>query len=410
MLFVISKSLVSESKFRYNKKSAVLSDRNIARSSMAEKKYFPELDKLRGIAILMVLLYHSVIVYPVNLLDIHWCRLLHSALWLVEMPIFFLVSGFCFQYHENYGCYIRKKALRLLVPHFVFGVLDMLPRVMESPLVNESYPGVDAFRELLLYASNEWFLWTLFLIFLIAPLLRAVLYKNRAARIGLFTVVLLLSLVHNIVTPLFSLKNASYFLVYFVIGMLLRYRHDYHKDKESCNKNSIAIKKILCAVLCFGIGLWLFYILQWEGWNGFDELWRVKFGRWVQPVIEILTVQFYPAVTLLKLIKALLEMAVVLLWIMALYQLAGLMSDGVVSRILNVCSRYSLQMYLLDGYALVLTRTLLVSICGLQNPAMIIAGNFVADTAIVLLVSKYILDRFLVLRVLSGLLRGNKDK
>lgn len=375
---------------------------------MAEKKYFPELDKLRGIAILMVLLYHSVIVYPVNLLDIQWCRLLHSALWLLEMPVFFLISGFCFQYHENYGCYIRKKALRLLAPHIVFSVLDMVPRVLENPLVNDRYPWDRALREVFLYASNEWFLWTLFLMFLVAPVLWKIVYKSRPARIILFTVVLLLSLVHNIVTPLFSLKNVSYFLVYFVMGMLLRKRYACRNAKKACGSRA-AWKRVLCAVVCFGIGLWLFYILQWEGWNGFDELWRVKFGRWIQPVIEVLTIQFYPAVTLLKMIKALFEMAVVLLWTGAFYQLADVMRKGVVSGFLDSCSCYSLQMYLLDGYALVFTRTLLVSVCGLQDPLLIIMGNFIADTVIVLFVSKYILDRFRVLRVLSGLGRGNKD-
>ncbi len=376
---------------------------------MAEKQYFPELDKLRGIAILMVLLYHSVIVYPVDLLSETWCRLLHSALWLVEMPIFFLIAGFCFQYHGDYKHYIHKKVLRILVPHIVFSVLDMLPRVLENPLVNDRYPWDRALREVFLYASNEWFLWTLFLMFLAAPVLWKIVYKSRSVRIVLFTVVLLLSLVHNIVTPLFSLKNVAYFLVYFVMGMLLRNRYACRNAKKACGSRA-AWKQILCAAVCFGIGLWLFYILQWEGWNGFDELWRVKFGRWIQPVIEVLTIQFYPAVTLLKMIKALFEMAVVLLWTGAFYQLANVMRKGVVSGFLDSCSRYSLQMYLLDGYALVFTRTLLVSVCGLQNPLLIIMGNFIADTVIVLFVSKYILDRFRVLRVLSGLGRGNKDQ
>ena len=81
------------------------------------KPYYKEIDILRGLAILMVLCYHSILVYPINLHEIAWCRELHSYLWVVEMPLFFLVSGFCFQYGtpekagvgKTYGAYLWKK-------------------------------------------------------------------------------------------------------------------------------------------------------------------------------------------------------------------------------------------------------------------------------------------------------------
>jgi hypothetical protein len=60
-------------------------------------------------------------------------------------------------------------------------------------------------------------------------------------------------------------------------------------------------------------------------------------------------------------------------------------------------------MYLLDAYALVLTRTLFVSVLGLGVPVLIILGNFLADTWIVLLVSKYILTKAKVFRILCGI-------
>ena len=50
---------------------------------MAEGKRWQEADILRGMAILMVLLYHSIIVFPLDLHEIVWCRMLHTFLWTV---------------------------------------------------------------------------------------------------------------------------------------------------------------------------------------------------------------------------------------------------------------------------------------------------------------------------------------
>lgn len=37
-------------------------------------KHYREIDILRGIAIIMVFLGHAVIVYPINLENVAWCR------------------------------------------------------------------------------------------------------------------------------------------------------------------------------------------------------------------------------------------------------------------------------------------------------------------------------------------------
>ena len=51
-------------------------------------KHYREIDILRGIAIIMVFLGHAVIVYPINLENVAWCRGLVAFISAVHMPLF----------------------------------------------------------------------------------------------------------------------------------------------------------------------------------------------------------------------------------------------------------------------------------------------------------------------------------
>ena len=66
------------------------------------------------------------------------------------------------------------------------------------------------------------------------------------------------------------------------------------------------------------------------------------------------------------------------------------------------CSKWSLQMYLLNGYALVVIRTILVKMWGVSNPVFIIIVNFVFCVTTCLFAAKYILASNRVFRVCSG--------
>ena len=80
-------------------------------------KHYREIDILRGIAIIMVFLGHAVIVYPINLENVAWCRGLVAFISAVHMPLFFIVAGFCFHRKSTYVDMVQKKIKRLLVPY-----------------------------------------------------------------------------------------------------------------------------------------------------------------------------------------------------------------------------------------------------------------------------------------------------
>ena len=339
------------------------------------KKYYPELDKLRGVAILMVLLFHSILVYPIDLTQTVWCNDLHSFLWMAEMPLFFLISGFCFQYRGQYGAYLWGKVQRILIPHFVFGAADTLIRLMPNTLVHHTVDWQGALKVFFLYGANDWFLLSLFTIFLIAPLGGRLLQKKCGAAL-LFSVSLVLFLSYRYLPAAFSLRNTSTFLIYFVIGMILR-----KKKEQGC---PALVKCMLPALVVGAAG---FYMLM-------HQHWMVYLGA-----------KLFADVTIGYVLRLLLELVTTLSICYVVYCLVIWLQgrSHKVDQFFVLCGSYSLQMYLLDGYALVVTRTLLVRVMGLQAPLLIIIGNFVADTAIVLAVTHWILKRFKLTRVLCGL-------
>lgn len=364
---------------------------------MAEKQYYPELDRLRGIAILMVLLYHSILVYPIDLTAQPFYGTLHSFLFMVEMPLFFLVAGFCFRYEGQFGAYLKKKSLRILVPHIVFGLMDITLRLLPGGLVHERLDINGALRELFLYGANDWFLWTLFLIFFAAPLLARIMNRGKAGKAAVIIVALALYLMQNKVPYLLCLRNVVQFLIFFVLGMSGATARETKKGAQ--------IARLWHAPVCAVLGILFFLLQYWKGWLHDEAAWENALFGLLKPLKAPLTVEILPGITWLKWCNLLVNLAAPLFLCYALYLLARRLREGRAERFLKLCSRYSLQMYLLDGYALVLTRTLLVSVCGITAGWLIVPANFILDTAIVLLISRYILDRWAFLRVLSGLNR-----
>lgn len=324
------------------------------------KRHYTEIDKLRGFAILMVLLYHAVIVYPVNLHEIDWCRRLHEFLWYLEMPLFFMVSGFCFSYQSgSYRFYLQKKVKRLLIPHFAFGLLELAPRIIPNPLVNEQLKPAEAILDLLLYGGGDWFLWTLFLICLFFPLVHKLYQTGWPGRALLLSGSVGFYLFSYRLTNVLLIQMTAWFFVYFLLGYAIR-QADYEKY------SAVLRHKPWLA----GCGLLLTLGVFW--WNT------------VQGEQKLLT--------LLGVLGG-----ACLFWQLAVW------SRGAAERFLLCCGTYSLQMYLLGSYALVATRTLLVSILGIQMPLAIIVGNWILDIIITLTVSHFILKRFRVFRMISGL-------
>lgn len=111
------------------------------------KEHYKEFDILRGMAIVMVISGHAIILFPINLHEIMWCEYLFTAVCSVHMPLFFLISGACYSYKSNnYGQFIVKKVKRLVVPYLFFCMLSMSMKLFFPKLINGEENLIDSLK------------------------------------------------------------------------------------------------------------------------------------------------------------------------------------------------------------------------------------------------------------------------
>lgn len=127
-----------------------------------------DIDVLRGILVLCVVLGHAIQQYGVNL-GAGW-QGVESLVYSFHMPAFVFVAGFCSyrivslsSLEEKWG-YVRSRSLRLLVPYFVWGAIYFALRACLANYARLPYDYDRVGFFLLGYNPDGamWFVWALF--------------------------------------------------------------------------------------------------------------------------------------------------------------------------------------------------------------------------------------------------------
>lgn len=132
---------------------------------------------LRAVAILLVVFGHSIIIYSdawnlySTTVQAPLFNVLKNAVNIVQMPLFFSISGFCLWFtllkRPRLSWFIRNKVRRILIPFLVVGVFWLLPIRMfvgYSAYQNRNLMTVIGWDILLGHDNGHlWFLPTLFL-------------------------------------------------------------------------------------------------------------------------------------------------------------------------------------------------------------------------------------------------------
>lgn len=206
---------------------------------MEKNKRLSQISNIRALAIILVVLGHSIILYS-SAWDLYDTSVSVPALDIFkkiidipQMPLFFSLSGYLFvfshQKRRGFLQLLKNKALRLLLPYIGIGVAFMLPiRLIIG------YPGYQGISVVdiavnFLTASDVgqlWFLPALFVVFLLSELILLVVEKipfcKKYAEFVLIAVAAALYLEgYRVGFGYPPLLSAYKYLVWFSLGYLL---------------------------------------------------------------------------------------------------------------------------------------------------------------------------------------------
>lgn len=320
---------------------------NLAQSN---KKYYNEVTIAKGIGILLVVLGHALKQTGVRTVPED---MLVSVIYSFHMPLFFVLSGFVsvkiLQYskREEYSKYIKSRAVRLLVPYFVMGILYMPLKYYMNSFARNQYDFSQSWKLLLGDNPNTtmWFLYTLFWVSVIALVLlrRSVLLPMLVASAVLSCLAYELD---------WSFRVPKY-LFFFIFGICIR---EHYEEFTGMGKNKLAVVLIAAVFIISNI---LYYLMGR--------------GEFLTSVSGTVLCMWFS------------------LWLVE----KNSKSYGMLKSLGNA----SMDIYILSDPVQTVSRLVLWNILHIPNILVVILC-FILGTGISFIVAKYILRRFKVFRIL----------
>lgn len=307
------------------------------------RKYYENVDIIRGFAILLVVLGHALAPDNIVTTDSKWCNVVHDFIYSFHMPLFFLISGFCYVQSENYGKFFLRKSRYLLIPYLVFNMITMvMQRLLPFFTLVENNLG-EEIRQVFFYGGSIWFVYVLFEIMVIFPFIAKIIDGKVGRACVLLTVSVVIYIFAGRNIGFLCISQLTYYLPYFIIGHLLRMINE-----EGAISLKILDKKQTRMLL--GVGILLADMGMLYVWNQFVDNSYIGY--------------------LFKVFVALAGSA-------ASYLLISAVAVSKIRQILKEFGQYSLQIYLFNGYFIAVSRTITFSVLHIPNTAVLATANFV---------------------------------
>lgn len=226
-------------------------------------------DILRGIAILLVVLGHTM----TGCTDRPEANLVYNIVWSLQMPLFMLISGYLTRYSKpivssrNLLSHIGKRTLTYLLPFFVW---TFLVRGLIF-----GYHGYLNIPWLLFHMdSGYWFLfsiWTISMIYGISQFVANTLAKKPVAQEGLSLICYVLGMAvlaliaYKVGLSFLCIKLTLYYMPFFYAAHLFGKYHDVLRNSPKCN----AVMQI---TVVLALIVYIFIVLRIDLYNIFDNL------------------------------------------------------------------------------------------------------------------------------------------
>lgn len=207
------------------------------------KEHYIELDYLRGIGIILVILGHSFSFTGFDLVDKEKYFIYYyifNFIYSFHMPLFFIVAGFLSSKEYEIKSFYISKIKRLLIPYIFINIVDYIPRHLFSSFVNNSSNSL--VRVVFYSGVATWFVYTLFMIFLIFPILDKFIFRKDKYHLFLYFLlgINMLNLeIFNV--NIFTLNRIVFYLTYFYFGYILKNYYEKFQENKYFNNNLIFI-------------------------------------------------------------------------------------------------------------------------------------------------------------------------
>ena len=314
-----------------------------------KKPRIAELDVLKGVLILCVVLWHSGAYRHIDMTQFPVYVLLVEFLESWSMQTFFMVSGLLFfkAKPKPFGEFFTSKWDRLAVPYLVLSFITLAVKCVVPWLFHRpSDPLGLSIYSILCYGKWYWFIYTLFVLYMVF-----FFFKEKLTVLSASLVILVLVFVKVFPTPhigFLKIHQASYFGGFFLMGLIVNTY--YAQIREwMCKWWFILVNLVIFAIgfrYCFNES----FINHWAEPDGYSQTLFARFiYYWILPTTMSLS-----------------------LWGTCIL----LTRSKTATSILTYCGKYSLQFYLFNGFALGIAREILMRVLHTNNPYLLIASMF----------------------------------
>ena len=227
------------------------------------------IDIIRGFAILLVVLGHTMSGCLTSYSD----SMLYQAIWTIQMPLFFIISGYITRYSKKITnkklliSFIGKRTIAYMMPWLVWTI------IIRGILLNESI-YLDIPYILFHMDSGYWFLatiWTMSLVFGISDYLSHKLANRLFANIVMHILFFVLGIAGLILIgysysmDAFAIKFTIYYMPMFLLGYLYgQFQERLHALPQ--------VNKIIDSIVAISFILWILSISKFNFFIASDNI------------------------------------------------------------------------------------------------------------------------------------------